>query len=65
MMYNMMTLPKQAMCRKNMIAAFSAGAAGVLLGSEAILAAEEVAAPPETTGPPTDWGLTKQYYTVS
>lgn len=58
------------MSRKNAIAAaFSAGAAGVLLSSAPVLA-EEAAAPATAPaaagdGPPTDWGLTKQYYPVS
>lgn len=57
------------MSRKSAIAAFSAGAAGLLLGSAPVIAAEEAAAPPaapaEGDGPPTDWGLTRQYYPVS
>lgn len=58
------------MSRKNAIAAaFSAGAAGLLLSSAPVLA-EEAAAPAKAPaaagdGPPTDWGLTKQYYPVS
>lgn len=50
-----------------MIAAFSAGATGVLVGAAApAFAAEEATAPAvDESGPPTDWGLTKQYYPVS
>lgn len=61
------------MSRKNAIAAFSAGAAGLLLGSAvavpSVFAAEEASAPAAAPAaardsPPTDWGLTKQYYPV-